>query len=133
MASPLLIPALQLGGKLIERFFPDKEAQAKAEFELLKMAQEGQLEVDLKQLEVNATEAQHRSIFVAGWRPFVGWMCGVGLAYQTILHNILEWLSGIYEFTPPPSPDSDLLIYVLGALLGIGALRTYEKKCGVTK
>ena len=74
-----------------------------------------------------------QSIFVAGWRPFVGWMCGVGLAYQAILHNLLEWLSGIYGFPVPPAPDSDVLVYVLGGLLGLGALRTYEKKAKVTK
>ena len=131
--NPILIPLLQLGSQLIERWIPDKAAQAKAEMDLLKMAGEQDFQTTIKQIEVNIQEAQHQSIFVAGWRPFVGWICGLGLAYQAILHNLLEWLSGIYGFPVPPAPDSDVLVYVLGGLLGLGALRTYEKKSKVTK
>ena len=131
--NPILIPLLQLGSNLIERWIPDKAAQAKAEMELLKMAGEQDFQSTIKQIEVNIQEAQHQSIFVAGWRPFVGWICGLGLAYQAILHNLIEWLSGIYGFPVPPAPDSDVLIYVLGGLLGLGALRTYEKRSKLSK
>lgn len=131
--SPLVMPLLALGEKLLDKFFVTPEEKAKAQLELLKLQQDGELKEILAQLEINAREAQHASVFVAGWRPFVGWMCGVGLAYQTIFHNILHWLSSIYGWTPPPSPDTETLIYVLGGLLGMGALRTYEKKNGVTK
>ena len=131
--NPILIPLLQLGSNLIERWIPDKAAQAKAEMDLLKMAGEQDFQSTIKQIEVNIQEAQHQSIFVAGWRPFVGWICGLGLAYQAILHNLIEWLSGIYGFPVPPAPDSDVLIYVLGGLLGLGALRTYEKNAKLSK
>ena len=131
--NPSLIPLLQLGSNLIERWIPDKAAQAKAEMDLLKMAGEQDFQSTIKQIEVNIQEAQHQSIFVAGWRPFVGWICGLGLAYQAILHNLIEWLSGIYGFPVPPAPDSDVLIYVLGGLLGLGALRTYEKRSKLSK
>lgn len=131
--NPVLIPLLQLGSSLIERWIPDKAAQAKAEMDLLKMAGEQDFQSTIKQIEVNIQEAQHQSIFVAGWRPFVGWICGLGLAYQAILHNLIEWLSGIYGFPVPPAPDSDVLIYVLGGLLGLGALRTYEKRSKLSK
>lgn len=131
--NPILIPLLQLGSSLIERWIPDKAAQAKAEMDLLKMASDQDFQTTIKQIEVNIQEAQHQSIFVAGWRPFVGWICGLGLAYQAILHNLIEWLSGIYGFPVPPAPDSDVLIYVLGGLLGLGALRTYEKRSKLTK
>lgn len=131
--NPVVIPILELGSRLIERWIPDKQKQAQAELDLLRIAQEQDFQTIIKQIEVNIQEAQHQSIFVAGWRPFVGWMCGVGLAYQAILHNLLEWLSGIYGFPVPPAPDSDVLVYVLGGLLGLGALRTYEKKAKVTK
>lgn len=131
--NPILIPLLQLGSQLIERWIPDKAAQAKAEMDLLKLAGEQDFQTTIKQIEVNIQEAQHQSIFVAGWRPFVGWICGLGLAYQAILHNLIEWLSGIYGFPVPPAPDSDVLIYVLGGLLGLGALRTYEKRSKLTK
>ena len=131
--NPILIPLIQLGSSLIERWIPDKAAQAKAEMDLLKMAGEQDFQSTIKQIEVNIQEAQHQSIFVAGWRPFVGWICGLGLAYQAILHNLIEWLSGIYGFPVPPAPDSDVLIYVLGGLLGLGALRTYEKRSKLSK
>lgn len=131
--NPVVIPLLQLGSNLIERWIPDKAAQAKAEMDLLKMAGEQDFQSTIKQIEVNIQEAQHQSIFVAGWRPFVGWICGLGLAYQAILHNLIEWLSGIYGFPVPPAPDSDVLIYVLGGLLGLGALRTYEKRSKLSK
>ena len=131
--NPILLPLLQLGSSLIERWIPDKAAQAKAEMDLLKMAGEQDFQTTIKQIEVNIQEAQHQSIFVAGWRPFVGWICGLGLAYQAILHNLIEWLSGIYGFPVPPAPDSDVLIYVLGGLLGLGALRTYEKRSKLSK
>lgn len=131
--NPILLPLIQLGSSLIERWIPDKAAQAKAEMDLLKMAGEQDFQSTIKQIEVNIQEAQHQSIFVAGWRPFVGWICGLGLAYQAILHNLIEWLSGIYGFPVPPAPDSDVLIYVLGGLLGLGALRTYEKRSKLSK
>ncbi len=131
--NPVVIPLLQLGSQLIERWIPDKAAQAKAEMDLLKLAGEQDFQATIKQIEVNIQEAQHQSIFVAGWRPFVGWICGLGLAYQAILHNLIEWLSGIYGFPVPPAPDSDVLIYVLGGLLGLGALRTYEKNAKLSK
>ena len=132
--NPLLIaPLFEIGSKIIDRLFPDAEKKAAAELELLKMTQDGDLKIVLAQLEVNAREAQHASIFVAGWRPFVGWTCGIGMVYQTILHNLLEWVATIRGWPLPPAIDSDLLLYVLGAMLGVGSLRTIEKIKKVAK
>ena len=132
--NPLLVgPLLELGGNLIERLFPDPEKKAAAELELLKLTQAGDLQQILKQLEINAAEAAHPSTFVAGWRPAVGWVCGLGFAYQAILHNLLSWIAGINGWPAPPAVDSEILIYVLGGMLGIAGLRTYEKKSGVTR
>jgi len=130
--NPLLLsPLLELGGNLINRLFPDPEKKAAAEFELLKLTQDGDLKQILAQLEINAKEAANPSIFVAGWRPFVGWICGAGLLYATIIHNLLEWLSAAYGYPMPPAVDTGTLLYVLGALLGIGGFRTVEKIKGV--
>lgn len=132
--NPLLVlPVLEFGKTLLERIFPDAEQRAKAEYELLKMTQQGDLEVIIKQLEINAKEAEHQSIFVAGWRPFIGWGCGLAFLWATIGTNIASWLSIIYGYPEPPMIDTDSLLYVLGGLLGMGALRTYEKKTGLTK
>lgn len=130
---PAILPLLSVGSQLIDRFFPDPEKKAAAELELFKMAQAGDLQKITKQLEINAKEAAHPSILVAGWRPAVGWVCGFGLLYQAVLHNFLNWIALMYAVPPLPPIDSDLLIYILGAMLGIAGLRTYEKKSGVTK
>lgn len=130
--NPLLLgPVFELGGKIIDRLFPDPAQKAAAELELLKMTQAGDLQTVLAQLEINAKEAAHPSIFVAGWRPFVGWTCGIGLIYATVGHNLLAWLAVVQKWPLPPSVDADLLIYTLGGLLGIGGLRTLEKIKGV--
>lgn len=131
--NPLLLPLLAFGEKLLDKFITSPEEKAKAQYELLKLQQEGELKEILAQLEINAREASHASIFVAGWRPFVGWICGFGLAYQAIFHNLLVWLAKANGWELPPTPDTEILIYVLGGLLGLGTLRTYEKKTGVTK
>ena len=130
--NPLLLsPLFELGNSIISRLFPDPAQKAAAEFELLKLTQDGDLQKILAQLAINAKEAESSSIFVAGWRPFIGWICGSGLLYSTILHNLLEWLSQVQGWPSPPAVSTDVLLYVLGALLGIGTLRTYEKVKGV--
>ncbi len=132
--NPLLAgPLLELGGKIIDRLFPDPQKKAEAELELLKLTQDGSLKTVLAQLEVNAREAAHPSLFVAGWRPFVGWGCGAGMLYATVGHNLLGWLALALGWPVPPVVDADLLIYVLGGMLGIGGLRTVEKIKGATK
>jgi hypothetical protein len=130
--NPLLLaPLLEFGKGIIGRFFPDKEEARKAEAEFLKMAMEGELRQVIAQLEINAREAQHPSIWVAGWRPGAGW-CGVaGLAYVTILQPALTWLAAVKGWPMPPAMDTELLWVVLTGMLGIGGLRTYEKKSGI--
>lgn len=130
--NPLLLsPLFELGNNIISRLFPDPAQKAAAEFELLKLTQDGDLQKILAQLAINAKEAESASIFVSGWRPYVGWICGTGLLYATILHNLLEWLSAAKGWPMPPAVDTDILLYVLGALLGIGTLRTVDKIKGV--
>lgn len=129
--SPAIIPLLSFGKELLDKFIPDPQEKAKAELELLRMTQDGDLKKVLGQLEINAKEAQHASVFVSGWRPYVGWICGTGLAYAAIFHNLLEWLASIQGWPLPPALNNEILLYVLGGLLGIGGLRTYEKTKGI--
>lgn len=82
------------------------------------------LELIKVQNEVNKIEAQHRSIFVAGWRPFIGWVCGVALLYNFILRDIIAW---VIPDQMPPALQMDQLITILLGMLGLGGLRTYEK------
>lgn len=131
--SPLLIPLFSFGEKLLDKFVTTPEEKARAQFELTKLLTETESKEILAQLEINAREANHSSIFVAGWRPFVGWICGFGLFYQAVLHNLLAWLAKANGWEVPPTPDTDILIYVLGGLLGLGTLRSYDKKQGTSK
>ena len=130
--NPLLLgPLFDLGGKIIERMFPDPSAKAAAELELLKIAQAGDLQTVLAQLEINAKEAQHPSIFVAGWRPFVGWCCGIGFLWAAVGQSVFAYVARIKGWPDPPAIDTEVLMYVLGGMLGLGTLRTVEKAKGV--
>lgn len=125
--NPLFLgPLLDIGGKLIDRLFPDPVEREKANLELLKMAQSG----DLAQIEVNKVEAAHQSIFVAGWRPGAGWCCVIGLGYTFLLRPALSWLAQIQGWPIPPAIDVDALLVLLGGMLGLGGLRTVEKVKG---
>ncbi len=75
--------------------------------------------------EINKIEAQHRTIFVAGWRPFIGWVCGVALAYNFVLRDLLIWFIGPEQV--PPALQMEHLITVLIGMLGLGGMRTFEK------
>ena len=79
------------------------------------------------QLDVNKTEAAHKSLFVAGWRPCIGWVCALGLFYNTIVANLL----GIW--VEVPEIDTTLLVPVMMGMLGLGAMRSYEKVNSVAR
>src|SRR5260370_768690 len=84
------------------------------------------------QIEVNKTEAANVSTFVAGWRPFIGWICGAGLACQFIAGPLFTWISNLmHRPTPFPTLDLGTLMTLLLGMLGLGGLRTYEKVAGV--
>lgn len=133
--NPLFIgPLLEIGKTLLDRFGPeDKSERAKAEAEFLRMAAEGELKQVIAQLEINAREASHASVWVAGWRPFFGWAGGAGFVYATIAQPLLSWVASIQGWPTPPALNLDLLWVVVTGMLGIGGLRTFEKAKGVTK
>lgn len=136
MAIPgiLLAPVLEIGKTILDRFGPeDKTKRMVMEAELLKMAADGELKQVIAQLEINAREAAHPSIWVAGWRPFFGWAGGAGFVYATILQPLLAWVALLYGKPPPPVLNLDLLWVVITGMLGIGGLRTFEKAKRVTK
>jgi len=89
----------------------------------------------MSQVEVNKAEASHRSIFVAGWRPFIGWTCGVALAYHFILAPLIIFGVAWYgaEIPEIPAFDMDSLMTVLLGMLGLGGMRSFEKAKGLTK
>jgi hypothetical protein len=132
--NPLLLGSiLDVGKTLLDRFVPDPQKKAEAEMELVRMAADGELKQVIAQLEINAREAAHPSIFVAGWRPFFGWAGGVGFLYATIAQPLLAWGAAVKGWPAPPTLNLDLLWVVITGMLGIGGLRTFEKSKGVTK
>ena len=133
MNALILGPLLEVGKTLLDRFIPDPEEKRKAEADFLKMAMDGELKQVIGQLEVNAREATHPSMWVAGWRPAVGWVGALGLFYASIGHPVLTWASATRGWPVPPDVNVDLLWVVLSGMLGIGGLRTFEKTKGVAK
>jgi dienelactone hydrolase len=132
--NPLLVaPVLDLGRSMLERFFPDPEKKAAAEREFMLLLQEQDFRKVIAQLEVNAAEAASPHLFVAGWRPFVGWCCGAGFLWATIGHPLAAWAAAAQGWPVPPSIDTEVLLYVLGGMLGLGGLRSFEKVKGAAK
>jgi TM2 domain-containing membrane protein YozV len=120
--------------KLIDDLFTSEEERQNAKLKIIELQQKGQL----AQLAVNAAEAKHENIFVSGWRPFIGWVCGLAFAYNFIVQPLFVFaiwaLTTFYavEFPITDLPDLDMasLLAVLGGILGLGTLRTYEKRTG---
>ena len=120
---------------LLDKFIEDKDQKAKLAHEVATMAQNHAQELAKGQLEINKAEAQHRSVFVAGWRPFVGWTCGVALAWQFVLAPLTIFVCAYAGIALPDLPTFDMssLLTVLMGMLGLGGLRTFEKTKGLSK
>ena len=116
-------------------FIPNPEEKRKAEEQIKRTLTDQIHQIALAQIEVNKTEAQHKSIFVAGWRPFVGWICACGVAWAFVLQPIANWIAAVIFAYVHPFPEVDIanLIVLLTGLLGMGGLRTYEKRMGVSR
>lgn len=87
------------------------------------------------QIGINKEEAKHTNVFVSGWRPFIGWVCGTALAFHFIVFPMVLWICLIFNKVIPNTPALDMqsLMTILGGLLGLGGLRTFEKFKGVEK
>ena len=128
---PSLLPVV---GDVLDRFFPNKEEKEKAAREIEAKLAEHLAKIDIAQLEVNKQEAAHRSMFVAGWRPFVGWTCGLALFYTYVAQPIAMFvMAQTGDLVQLPHLDLSTMMPVLLGMLGLGGLRTYEKFKGVSK
>lgn len=120
--------AIAAGLKVLDKFIPDPAEKAKAEGEL----RSALMTWDKSQTDVNAVEAANSSVFVGGWRPFIGWVCGAALAYQYVLSPIILWVAGMAHIVIPPPPRLDGSLWeLMFGMLGLGGLRTFEKIKGV--
>tara|TARA_R110000772_G_scaffold83680_1_gene176969 strand:- start:243 stop:644 length:402 start_codon:yes stop_codon:yes gene_type:complete len=131
LISSLIGPVTGILDKVIE----DKDQKAKLAFELSTMADTHAQQALLSQLEINKAEASSGSIFKGGWRPFIGWTSGVAFAYHFVLQPLLVFVLTSSGVDLPDLPEFDMstLLTVLGGMLGIGGLRSYEKTKGLTK
>jgi len=121
--------------EILDKVIVDKDQKAKMAHELATMADKHAQQALLAQLEINKAEAQSGSLFKGGWRPAVGWTCALVFFYHYILQPAIIFIVAISGAEIPELPEFDMstLLPVLGGLLGIGGLRTYEKQKGLTK
>jgi hypothetical protein len=118
---------------VLDKFIVDADKRQEAENMIFTNAHA----ISLAQIEVNKEEAKSQKLFVAGWRPFVGWICGINLAYAEIGNDLLNWcLQVISAYTTKPlpllpEPDASITLEILFALLGLAGMRTWEKYKGV--
>lgn len=132
------IPALI--GKVIDRVIPDPVQQAEIKLKVASLAQSGELEqlhaetqLAQGQIDVNKIEAANSNVFVSGWRPFIGWICGLSLAYSGIIEPLSRFSAQVlFHYAGAfPIVDTTVTLQVLLGLLGLGGLRTFEKFKGV--
>jgi hypothetical protein len=131
---------LPLIGSVLDRVIPDEKAKSEAKLKMLEMAQNGEMEeaersfqLAMGQIEINKTEATSNDPFKSRWRPAVGWVCVFGFAYQMLARPLLPWLLtvlGVDGVPELPAIDSESLIALMSAMLGLGVYRTTEKLKG---
>ena len=118
----------EVGSKVLDRVLPDPAQQAAAKLELMKLQQNGELAQITGQMDINKVEAASSSIFVSGWRPSIGWVCGAGFAVQFVIGPLAEWGSALYGHPVKfPQMDTGTMMPLLLGMLGLGGLRTAEK------
>lgn len=125
---------------LLDKVIPDKDAREKMAHEIATLASTQAHEAMKMQMEVNKQEAAHKSLFVAGWRPFIGWTCGLAMAMNFLFSPILNMCLGIFQVVDTennliqiPLIDLTVMMPVLLGMLGLGVMRTAEKIKGVSR
>lgn len=119
---------------IVSEVVVDKDRRNEINLEIERLASEADQRLHeelMGQIDVNKTEAQHASVFVAGWRPFIGWVGGVGLGYTFVIAPFVEAIFRVNGYTGDlPTPDASQLMVLVTSLLGVGAMRSYDKRNG---
>jgi len=130
----MLQAILPLIGPVLDKIIPDKAGAEKAKQEIEKTLIDNASKLNLAQAEINKAEAEHRSVFVAGWRPMIGWSCAIGIFWLFVGHPLVVYFDAMDGIVSPiPTIDHDILLELTFAMLGMAGLRTFEKLKGVTK
>lgn len=131
MGLPIIGDLIKGATEIIGKAVVDKDKVREIELELTKLEDQANQrfhEQMLSQNEVNKVEASHPSIFVAGWRPFIGWVSGVGIGYSVVLEPLMSWVARVSGYVGTfPTLDTSLLVTCVTGMLGIGAMRSFEK------
>jgi hypothetical protein len=120
---------------LIDKIFPDKSAEEKQRIAQQMAIAAQEYELAKAQVVLNTSEASNTNLFVSGWRPFIGWVCGLAFSWQYFLAPLISYLIVLSGHAAPPLPTlgMDQMMPVLMGILGLGAYRSYEKVKGVGK
>lgn len=120
---------------ILDKFIEDKDQKAALAHEIATMSERHAQELAKGQLEINKAEAASGSVFKGGWRPFIGWVCGIAFAYHFVLQPFIVFGVSVVGIDIPELPSFDMgsLMTVMMGMLGLGGLRSYEKKQGLTK
>ena len=130
----MIAALLPIIGSVLDRIIPDKNGAEKAKQEIESALIKNATELNIAQAETNKIEAAHRSIWVAGWRPCLGWVAALGFAWVFLLQPIAQWLVLLTgNDIPLPDFQTDALLELTFAMLGLAGLRTYEKQKGLSK
>jgi hypothetical protein len=136
-----ILDLVPIVGKILDRVLPDKAASEAAKLKIMELAQNGELaqlaaDTDLAkgQIDIDKTEAASPKLFVSGWRPFIGWVCGLGLLTQFLVGPLATWVAALMgRVLAFPTLDLGTLMTLLFGMLGLGAMRTKEKMEGVAR
>ena len=131
----LLSSLIEPVSNLLDKAIPDQDLKRKLSHEIATMSEKHAQQLALAQIKVNAAEAASGSLFKGGWRPCIGWICGIAFGYHFVLQPVIIFVVALIGIEIPELPEFDMgtLLTVLGGMLGIGGLRTYEKQKGLTK
>lgn len=119
----------------LDKFFPDADTELKGKLEAAASEINNSYQLQLSQLEINKVEAGSTSLFVSGWRPAIGWVCGVSLLYAALVEPIARFIATVlFTYTGLfPIINTELTLQILLGLLGLAGMRSFEKSKGVTK
>ncbi len=131
----LLSSLIEPVSSLLDKAIPDQDLKRKLSHEIATMSEKHAQQLALAQIKVNAAEAASGSLFKGGWRPCIGWICGIAFGYHFVLQPVIIFVVALIGIEIPELPKFDMntLLTVLAGMLGIGGLRTYEKQKGLTK
>ena len=128
---PQLLPIL---GTVLDKAIPDKDAKSKTLASIEQALVANASNISLETIKTNQTEAAHRSVWVAGWRPAIGWSLSIGIFWMLVGFPLAVWIAEIFGINAPlPKLPTDILFELTLAMLGMSGIRSFDKLKNLTK